>query len=143
MGAYGSAMDKVSRCSIQRKMVLRASVHSRVQSPRLLGDRSFSIGFTISLKFGTKGDAHNSFPIVYCNSCRFVGNSAPTQFLRLFLASLYEPLHTSTPTIVTLGYKNWHLRRLIINPAYVSALKVAQVSRQLRFQQVPGIWTSS
>jgi hypothetical protein len=32
---------------------------------------------------------------------------------------------------------------LIINPAYVSALKVAQVSRQLRFQQVPGIWTSS
>jgi hypothetical protein len=143
MGAYGSAVANVSRSSIQRKIVLRAAVHSNVHSPSPLGDSSPSMGLTSSLKFGTNGEAHNNLPSVYCNSCSVVGSSVPTQFFRLFFAKRYEPLHTSTPTIVTLGCRNWHLRRFIINPAYVSALSVAQVSRQFRSQQVPGICTSS
>ena len=143
MGAYGSAVANVSRSSIQRKIVLRAAVHSGVQFPGPLGDSSPSMGLTSSLKLGTKGEAHSSLPRVYCNSWRVVGNSVPTQFFRLFFARRYEPLHTSTPTIVTLGCRNWHLRRFIINPAYVSALKVAHVSCQFRTQQVPGICTSS
>ncbi len=106
MGAYGSEVANVSRSSIQRKIVLRAAVHSGVHSPCPLGDSSPSMGLTSSLKFGTKGEAHNNLPSVYCNAYSVVGSFVPTQFFRLFLAKRYDPLHTSTPTIVTLGYRN-------------------------------------
>jgi hypothetical protein len=138
IGAYGLAVANVKRCSIQRNILLSATVHSSVHTPGPFGESSCSIGSTNVLKLGTKGDAHSSLPKVYCSPWRVVGNSVPTQFFRLFLASLYEPRHTSTPTIVTRGCRNWHLRRLIMNPACVSALSVAQVSRQFFTQHVPG-----
>jgi hypothetical protein len=106
MGAYGSAVANVSRSSIQRKIVLRAAVHSYVHSPSPLGDSNPSMGLTSSLKFGTKGEAHNNLPSVYYNYYSVVGSSVPAQFFRLFFAKRYEPLHTSTPTMVTLGYRN-------------------------------------
>jgi hypothetical protein len=106
MGAYGSAVANVSRCSMQRNMEFNASVHTSVHTPGPFGVNSYSMGLTISLKLGTNGDAQSSLPIIDYNSYNVDGSSAPTQFLRLFLASLYEPRHTSTPTMVTLGCKN-------------------------------------
>jgi hypothetical protein len=143
IGAYGSAVARVRRSSMHRSILFSAVVHCSSQTPGPLGESSCSIGSTSILKLGTNGEAHSNLPRVYCNSNRVVGNSAPSQFLRLFLANLYCPRHTSTPTIVTRGCRNWHLRRLIINPAYVSALRVAHVSRQFYFQHVPGTYTSS
>ena len=138
IGAYGLAVANVKRCSIQRNILLSATVHSSVHTPGPFGESSCSIGSTNVLKLGTKGGAHSNLPKVYYSPWSVVGSSVPTQFFKLFLASLYEPRHTSTPTMVTRGCRNWHLRRLIMNPACVSALSVAQVSRQFFTQHVPG-----
>lgn len=106
MGAYGSAVAKVRRCSMQRNILFSANVHCSSQIPGPFGDRSYSMGSTNVLKLGTKGDAHSSLPMVCYSSRRVVGSSVPIQFFKLFLANLYCPRHTSTPTIVTRGCRN-------------------------------------
>lgn len=64
MGAYGSAVDKVRRCSMLLKILFSASVHRSSQTPGPFGERSSSIGPANSLKFGTNGEAHSSLPSV-------------------------------------------------------------------------------
>jgi hypothetical protein len=72
---------------MQRNILLSANVHSSVHTPGPFGESNFSMGATNVLKLGTKGDAHSNLPKVYCSPWRVVGNSVPTQFFRLFLAS--------------------------------------------------------
>jgi hypothetical protein len=85
------------------RISFNAVVHYSVQAPLPLGDSNYSMGWIRCLKLGMNGDAHNNRPTVCYNSYSVPGSSVPSQFFRLFLASRYEPLHTSTPTIVTLG----------------------------------------